>query len=415
MTTFDALVTDARLRQALVSVRSLGRRGRSVAALDTRSDVPAFSSRWCRHEFVCQADEGTDAYLAELEEVLARTKARVLIASHDGTIALIRRHRARLEQQVRIALADESAMTVAVNKELTLSAARRVGVSVPLSLTLNTVGEVPAALKETGLPAVVKPSESWLQRGQKGVWIGPQLVTTADETRRMVAEIVRSGGSALCQPLLSGRREAVSFLFAHGEIHARFAQWAKRTMPPLGGTSVLRQSIAVPPDIGRHAERLVREIGLEGYSEVEFRRDQAGAPFLMEINPRLSASVEVAVRAGVDFPHLLYQWANGEPIDKVKTYRVGGWMRYLQGDLMTTIAAMEQRGRPDVPSPIQAALHFGLSFFRPMAYDFFDWRDPGPALTAMTDFTREMKSRSLNKAKRTLLNAAKGRSWRWTE
>src|SRR5205814_9391161 len=112
MTTFDALVTDARLRQALVSVRSLGRRGRSVAALDTRSDVPTFSSRWCRHEFVCQADEGTDAYLAELEEVLARTKARVLIASDDGTNGLIRRHRPRLGQQGRTAIADECQRTV---------------------------------------------------------------------------------------------------------------------------------------------------------------------------------------------------------------------------------------------------------------------------------------------------------------
>jgi hypothetical protein len=50
----------------------------------------------------------------------------------------------------------------------------------------------------------------------------------------------------------------------------------------------------------------------------------------MEINPRLSASVEVAVRAGVDFPYLLYQWANGDPIDHVEYYRVGRWMCYLE-------------------------------------------------------------------------------------
>jgi hypothetical protein len=59
---------------------------------------------------------------------------------------------------------------------------------------------------------------------------------------------------------------------------------------------------------GEQAERLIREIDLEGYSEVEFRRDGNDIPYLMEINPRLSASVEIAVRCGVDFPHLLYQW-----------------------------------------------------------------------------------------------------------
>src|SRR5207249_8826637 len=159
------------------------------------------------------------------------------------------------------------------------------------------------------------------------------------------------GMVALFQQFLSGRREAVSFLYADGQIYARFAQWAKRTVPPLGGQSVLRQSIAVPSDIGDQAERLVREIGLEGYSEVEFRRDGAGVPYLMEINPRLSASVEVALRSGVDFPYLLYQWASGGPIETVTGYRTGTWMRYLLGGIMNTLAHTRQRGRTSVAPP----------------------------------------------------------------
>jgi len=151
----------------------------------------------------------------------------------------------------------------------------------------------------------------------------------------------------------------------------------------------LRQSIAVPRDIGDQAERLVRKIDLEGYSEVEFRRDSAGVPYLMEINPRLSASVEVAVRAGVDFPYLLYQWANKEPIRKVENYRIGGWMRYLGGDIMTTTAAFHQRGRPGVTPPVQAILGFVLSFFRPMGYDYLAWKDPLPAVKAAIEFTRD--------------------------
>src|SRR5437762_10978679 len=129
-----------------------------------------------------------------------------------------------------------------------------------------------------------------------------------------------------------------------------------RTDPPLGGLSVLRQSIAIPRDIGPQAEALVREINLEGYSEVEFRRDAAGVPYLMEINPRLSASVEVAVRAGVDFPYLLYQWASGGPIERVASYRTGGWIRDLGGGITTTLAALRQRGRPGGTPPVRTLL-----------------------------------------------------------
>ena len=384
---FDALVLDARLRQSLVAVRSLGRRGLSIAALDVLN-VPAFSSRWCRQGFVSPADDATDGYLAYLEQVLAPSGASVLIPSADGTIALLRRHRARLEPHVRLALAKEPAMTIAINKEQTLAVAKRLGVSVPRGLVVRAVSEVPAALRDVGLPAVVKPSESWVWGDSRGVRVVSQLVTTPDEATRAVAELTHLGCVTLFQEFLPGRREAVSFLYAGGVIYARFAQWAKRMSPPWGGESILRQSIPVPADIGDQAERLVREIDLEGYSEVEFRRDNAGVPYLMEVNPRLSASVEMAVRSGVDFPYLLYQWALGGPVDKVETYRVGNWMRYLAGDLMTTIAALRLRGRPGVARPARAVLDFGLSFFKPMGYDCADWRDLLPTLKAAKDFTR---------------------------
>jgi len=384
----DALVLDAGLRQSLAAVRSLGRRGLSVAALDRCGNAPAFSSRWCQQGWVCPAGVATDAYLAYLDQVLTRTGARVIIPSGDGTIDLLRKHRALVERRARIALAKEESLSIAVNKERTLAIARRLGIGVPRGVVVRSVSEVPAALEAIGLPAVVKPRESWLSDERQGVRVTSQLVTTAEEARRATAELTRFGGVTLFQQLLSGRREAVSFLYAGGEIRARFAQWAKRTAPPLGGESVLRQSIAVPADIGAQAERLVREIDLEGYSEVEFRRDSAGVPYLMEINPRLSASVGIAITSGVDFPWLLYQWANGGSPDKVESYRTGGWMRYLKGDLMTTLAAFRQRGRPGLTPPGLAVLGFGLSFFRPMHYDYVDWADPLPALRATADFIR---------------------------
>jgi len=389
--TYDALVLDAALRQSLVTIRSLGKRGLAVAALETSNGVPAFSSRWCQRSFVSPSVDGTETLLVYLEQLLERNGARVLITSSDSTVAFVRQYRERLEKRVRIALANEPAMSIAINKDQTLEIAQQLGLSIPRGLTISSVQEVSAALKEIGLPAVVKPVESWLwgDEEEAGARFASKLVTTADEAKQAVEELTRLGGTVLFQQLLTGRREAISFLYANKEVYARFAQWAKRTEPPLGGTSVLRQSIVVPPDSGEQAERLIREIDLDGYSEVEFRRDSAGIPYLMEINPRLSASVEMAVRSGVDFPHLLYQWANGEKIDKILSYSTGGWMRYLKGDIMTTIEAVKQRGRPGVPPPAQAILDFWLSFLMPMNYDYVDGNDPAPAVKETLNFTRD--------------------------
>jgi predicted ATP-grasp superfamily ATP-dependent carboligase len=343
--------------------------------------------------------------MAYLEYCIASTEARVLIASSDSTLSVIRQHRKQLEGQIAIALAKEPALAIAMNKEQTLAIAKRLGLAVPRAVTItrrdsvtSPLGaDVDTALREIGLPAVVKPVEPWVWNGRHGKRLGCELVTTPKEARLAVETLTDQGGTVLFQQFLPGRREAVSFLYARGQVHARFAQWAKRTNPPLGGVSVLRQSISIPADIGSQAERLIREIELEGYSEVEFRRDAAGKAYLMEINPRLSASVEVAVRAGVDFPYLLYQWASGEQIDTVKGYRIGGWMRDLRQDFMTTALSLRERGRPGITPPTKAVLDFLCTFFIPMGYDYMDWRDPRPAWTAAVDFAQYLSYRLLRK------------------
>jgi predicted ATP-grasp superfamily ATP-dependent carboligase len=383
---YDVLVLDAMLRQSLVTVRSLGRRGLRVAAMETFDSVPTFLSRWCHQAFVCPTDGRAETYCAALEQVLEQTNAGVLIASSNATVELIRQHREKLEKRICIALSKDPALGIALHKELTLSTAREQGLHIPRSVTVNSESEVEYALREIGLPAVIKPVESWVWREQEVVGLTSKLVVTLHEAQRAVADMTRHGVAVLFQQFLSGRREAMHLFYAHGQFYASFAQWAKRTAPPLGGTSVLRQSIAIPGDIGDQSQRLIQAIGLEGYSEVEFRRDSAGTPYLMEINPRLSASVELAVRSGVDFPYLLYQWATGEQIPQVKNYRVGEWMRYLRGDAAATLVALLQHGRPGITPPFQALLDFGASCLIPMRYDYFDWKDPLPALGAALDF-----------------------------
>jgi predicted ATP-grasp superfamily ATP-dependent carboligase len=282
-----------------------------------------------------------------------------------------------------------------MNKEQTQGIAKKLGVSVPRGVKVKAVDGVEAALHEVGLPAVVKPVESWDEQHRTSM--KSELVTTPDEARRAVEKLTRFGGATLFQQFLPGERESMGLLHANGQVYARFVQWTRRSVPPLGGTSVVHQCIAVPPDIGTQAERLVREIDLEGYCQLEFRRDAAGHPYLMEINPRLNLTIENAVYAGVDFPYLLYQWASGDQINVVNTYLVGGWMRDLGGDMMATIQALQQRGRPGVNPPAKAIRDFCASFFMPMRYAYVDWKDPLPAVIATANFTRRWVARALMK------------------
>jgi predicted ATP-grasp superfamily ATP-dependent carboligase len=390
----DVLVLDACERQALATVRSLGRRGLRVATLGSDKSAPAFASRWCLQKLVCPAEVGSEAYLAFLEQALEYSGVHVIIPCSDATISLLRLHRQRLEQRVRIALAKETALEIAVNKERTLEVARQLGLYVPHGVTVRDRKQIDKALQEVGLPAVVKPVESWVAYAQQGIRLTSFLVATRAEAYHAVETLLTySGSSVLIQQFLPGERESMSFLYAQGRFFAKFAHAIERTDPPLGGADVVRHSIPIPLDIGKPAEALVREINLEGYCIVEFRRDRTGRPYLMEVNPRLSAGVELAIASGIDFPYLLYQWACGEQIDTVTQYRVNCHMRYLAGDIATTAVSIKLAGRPGITPPLRAILAFCFTFFLPMHYDYVDWHDLQPVKQAVIGWFRVLPGR----------------------
>ncbi|MCW2967320.1 MAG: ATP-grasp protein, partial [Solirubrobacteraceae bacterium] len=196
---------------------------------------------------------------------------------------------------------------------------------------------------------------------------------------------------------LPGDREAISFVYGNGTFWARFAQRADRMLPAIGGSSIMREAIALPPDSTDAAQRLVAAIGLDGYCEVEFRRDAEGRPVLMEINPRLSASVEIAVRAGVPFPRLVFELAAGAPMTAAGGYRVGTRMRWLGGDVIWLAQAfVGERGNPDMPSRRAALRAFLASFLRRTGYDMVQRGDLRPARVAAMAGLRGSSARMMS-------------------
>jgi predicted ATP-grasp superfamily ATP-dependent carboligase len=393
-TSQEAVILDAAQRQALVAVRQLGRSGVGVVAVDGDASAPGLGSRWCNSAVVVPDFAlDPDAYVERVLAACTEHGARSLMPCLDGSVEALRRRREEVERVVGLALAREDALAVAVEKNRTLSVARTLGLRVPRGVCVSDLDGAAAALEEVGLPAVLKPTRSWVQGDGAGKRISPKVASSHHEALGLVDGMLRDGVDVLVQEWLGGDREAVSFVYASGRFWARFAQRADRTFPSLGGNSVMRESISLPLDITSAAERLVAEIDLEGYSEVEFRRDQSGRAALMEINPRLSASVEIAVRAGVPFPRLLHEWASGQALTETSGYVTGLRMRWLGGDLLHLKSVFSHPNRPDAPSRRRALATFAADFARPLGYDYVDRSDLRPALLATAGLARRVSRR----------------------
>jgi predicted ATP-grasp superfamily ATP-dependent carboligase len=312
-------------------------------------------------------DLGDDAaaYVAGVLRMLDEHPARLLLPAYDGTIQALRLRRHEIEQRTALPLASEAALDIAISKSRTLAIGAELGLNVPRSIAIVDQRDLAPALEHVGLPAVLKPLESWVEREGKGVRLSPNVVRSVDEAQDEFEHVLELGGRALIQPFLPGKREAVTVLYADGRVWARMAQRSYREWPVLGGASVLCETIPPLQDITSDAERLVRAIDLEGCSMVEFRRDHEGRPVLMEVNPRMGGSLALAIAAGVNFPWLLYDWKVNGRLSRVGDYRVGRRLRWLAGDVWNLKCTFEMQGHPDIPPPLTATTTFLRDFVRP--------------------------------------------------
>jgi predicted ATP-grasp superfamily ATP-dependent carboligase len=385
----DVLLLDAEHRQTLAAMRVYARLGLRVGAVASASEAwwaPSLRSRWCQAA-AAVSDLSTDAagYADDLLAFLDDHPSRMLVPTHDGSIQAIRLRRADFERRTLLPLASESALSVAISKTRTLSLAAELGIRVPESIPLRDISDVGPAMRQVGAPAVLKPLESWVERGDgTGCRLSPNVVSTEDEAKAVLEHVLSEGGRGLIQPWLPGRREAVSVFYANGRIWARVAQVSYREWPILGGASTLCETISLLPDISEDAERLVTAMDLEGCSMVEFRRDRNGKPVLMEVNPRMGGSVNLAIAAGVNFPKLMADWKLHSTLEEVHNYKVGARLRWLPGDVWNLKCVFENQGHPDVPPKLAASGTFLMDFFRRRAIiDGVEFSDLRPTLAEM--------------------------------
>jgi len=385
---YDILILDASHKHSLTSARSLARAGLRVALGEAAGQyppehkMPSFVSRYCARslmlpDYVSEPAAYIDAVLAFARE----HGVKVVMPVGDANITLLAPHRERFtEIGAFLTVASDAALEVANDKTRTLEVAAKLDIAYPKSVPINAVEDLSEAEKQFGYPFVLKPTVSWTGQANRSV---PVEVVNAAEAREATTGFLEAGGEVIAQQLATGRKEGVSLFIVNGEVKAHCGCIAHRTTPPLGGVSAMRESYAVPEDLLATAVSLATTIGVEGPSEVEFRRDASGRPLLMEINARLAGTLENAIHSGVNFPLMIWQWGTGQPIDQVTSYRTGVRTRWLAGDLRWLWESVTEKGRPDSISAASGLWTFTSEFFRTRHYDFVDPRDMRPAFAEM--------------------------------
>lgn len=377
------LVLDAETTQALACARSLGRAGHEVLVAGRHRRPLAAWSRHVRDSYRLEAE--TPASFAALLEWAHRRKVTCVLPLTERSCVMLERARAAWELAgITVACAGSELLLGAFDKSRTLDAAARCDVPAPPTRFPRSLEAARDAVRELGLPCVVKSRFSSVWTGTGFVRDGgARYVGMLEEIDAAVLACLQGDVWPLVQAWVPGRGRGVFALCDHGRVVAWFAHERLRDVRPSGSGSSLRRSVALDERLRAPAARLLATLRWHGPAMVEFRDDGAGAPHLMEVNGRFWGSLQLAVAAGVDFPRLWLDVLRGRAPSAPPEYREGVTLRWLWGDAkrLLHILAGRPRGYP-APYPTRLAGLLELLGPQPAGTRSEMWQrdDPWPAL-----------------------------------
>ncbi len=251
------------------------------------------------------------APLTSVARAIARSAPDLVVPCDDRALSLLL-PLAGTQEVVARSLGAPQAYATLTARSAFIDAARALGIAAPETIAISSEAALDAALARIGLPAVLKADASW---GGEGVGIAHtrdealriyrRLSAPASRLRNLARAARRRDGHFLRDALhprapvtsvqrhVAGRPATSAFACWKGRVLATIHMDVLETTRLNGPASVLRRTDCRAMEIA--AVKIAERFGLSGLHGLDFVRDPAGRPHLIEINPRATQASALAL------------------------------------------------------------------------------------------------------------------------
>jgi hypothetical protein len=274
--------------QAVELVRVLGRLGWEVL---TERGTRASRSRWSTGTVELPSPRADPVgFRVRLQQVCDQRGVALVAPSGDLTLACC--WDAFLNAHVLSG--GRRATAVFLDKYLGVQTARAHGFGVPPTMARGDADAVVAAAVELGFPCVIKPRRTFQRVGGTMRQLRHMVVDGRAEAEAAVVALTGDDGLLpLTQLLVAGPSLGVTAVLHRRQVVAYSARETVSFFPLGGGTSVWKRTIPpTTPGVGE-ALALMRDVGVEGIAEVEYKLAPEG-PRFMELGPRIHGWIPLA-------------------------------------------------------------------------------------------------------------------------
>ncbi len=309
--------------QSLSVADSLLREGHSVAVIS--DDGTSRKSKLFEKHFEGSVNDESVVY-----EAIANYSPDVIIPMGDGGALFLSEHKSHIEKayNTKCAVPDFEVITRGADKSLLMEFCRENDLPHPKTHSL-TDSNISECVEYVGFPALIKPNHSI---GARGI----TRVNNLHELQEYYPQIQSEYGDCTLQQFIDNKDfyfNVMLYRTKDGVFPNYAVSKIVRIYPLDAGSSCCCFSVDMK-DLVDVCKKALDLLNWNGFADFDVLYDKTRNQYkIIEINPRVPASLRVAAAAGVNFPHIIVCDAMGKEIPKYE-YKEGKVLRFLGTDLL---------------------------------------------------------------------------------
>lgn len=264
--------------------------------------------------------------LKPINDIVREESVNLLIPMSDRSALFLSENQGLIE--ARSAVPNRSALTIAADKSKLMAFCEKHDIPHPRtrSLSEETLNN---CLEYIGFPALIKPDFSV---GARGI----TRVDSLDELKQHYPKVRSTYGDCSLQQLIDNKDFYFSVMLyrtTENQFPCYTIAYIKRMYPMTGGSSCCCKSIE-DEELLTICKKLLTRLEWVGFADIDVLYDRKEQGYkIIEINPRVPASLRLAAVSGVNFPEVILQDVMGMPITPQK-YSTDRTLRYLGTDIL---------------------------------------------------------------------------------
>lgn len=337
------LLLDGHTVQSISVARALKASGYRVSAFISESLSFGRVCRYIDDHVIVPPVADSVNYLECIQGYLIKNKIDVIIPMYDDSAKLLSRNKEMLECKygVKCAVVEYSTFVQAHDKQKLMELCRKYGFPHPATVKLSE-DNIKKAVEYVGFPAVIKPN---ISAGARGI----VLVHSIEDIQAKYFAIHREFGECTLQQYINHTGvyyNVMLYRTANGQILGQTVLKIMRYFPLKGGTSCYCETI-IHEQLINICVSVLETLKWVGFADFDIMEEKdTGELKIIEINPRIPASIHGAYVSGVNFPEIIVRDILGLSVQS-GTYCPGKTLRFMGLDFMWFLFSSERfRFRP---------------------------------------------------------------------